>query len=182
MNVIVIPDTSMIVIPLIEKNGHTYLSPSNFSKYDNMDICEGNLTFDNLITRYSSSELPSGVKSRLYLFSNVIDRADAAIILGKRPREYERMYDSLNDLILFGGNACNNARSLMVKIVEDLNLPTLKLAYPTNQEELINLIDRTNHFLKHLKSSNEDDLNVDLTPKKDKYPVSDVKKILDNLI
>lgn len=182
MNIIVIPDASMIVIPLIERNGHTYLSPSNFSRYDNMDICEGNLTFDNLITKYSSSELPSGVKSRLYLFSNVIDRADAAIIIGKRPREYERMYDSLNDLILFGGNACNNARSLMVKIVDDLDIPTLKLAYPTTQEELINLIGRTKHFLRHLESSNDDDLNVDLTPKRDRHPASDVKKILDNLI
>ena len=182
MNIIVIPDASMIVIPLIERNGHTYLSPSNFSRYDNMDICEGNLTFDNLITRYSSSELPSGVKSRLYLFSNVIDRADAAIILGKRPREYKRMYDSLNDLILFGSNACNNARSLMVKIVDDLDIPTLKLAYPTTQEELINLIGRTKHFLRHLESSNDDDLNVDLTPKRDRHPASDVKKILDNLI
>ena len=182
MNIIVIPGASMIVIPLIERNGHTYLSPSNFSRYDNMDICEGNLTFDNLITKYSSSELPSGVKSRLYLFSNVIDRADAAIIIGKRPREYERMYDSLNDLILFGSNACNNARSLMVKIVDDLNIPTLKLAYPTTQEELINLIGRTKHFLRHLESSNDDDLNVDLTPKRDRHPASDVKKILDNLI
>ena len=182
MNIIVIPDASMIVIPLIERNGHTYLSLSNFSRYDNMDICEGNLTFDNLITRYSSSELPSGVKSRLYLFSNVIDRADAAIIIGKRPREYERMYDSLNDLILFGSNACNNARSLMVKIVDDLDIPTLKLAYPTTQEELINLIGRTKHFLRHLESSNDDDLNVDLTPKRDRHPASDVKKILDNLI
>ena len=182
MNIIVIPDASMTVIPLIERNGHTYLSPSNFSRYDNMDICEGNLTFDNLITKYSSSELPSGVKSRLYLFSNVIDRADAAIIIGKRPREYERMYDSLNDLILFGSNACNNARSLMVKIVDDLDIPTLKLAYPTTQEELINLIGRTKHFLRHLESSNDDDLNVDLTPKRDRHPASDVKKILDNLI
>jgi putative methanogenesis marker protein 5 len=182
MNVIVVPDAAMIVIPLIEKNGHRYLSPSNFSRHDNMDICEGNLTFDNLITKYSSSELPSGVKSRLYLFSNVIDRADAAIIIGKRPREYERMYDSLNDLILFGSNACNNARSLMVKIVDDLNIPTLKLAYPTTQEELINLIGPTKHFLRHLESSNDDDLNVDLTPKRDRHPASDVKKILDNLI
>ena len=182
MNIIVIPDASMIVIPLIERNGHTYLSPSNFSRYDNMDICEGNLTFDNLITKESSSELPSGVKSRLYLFANVIDRADAAIIIGKRPREYERMYDSLNDLILFGSNACNNARSLMVKIVDDLDIPTLKLAYPTTQEELINLIGRTKHFLRHLESSNDDDLNVDLTPKRDRHPASDVKKILDNLI
>jgi hypothetical protein len=92
------------------------------------------------------------------------------------------MYDSLNDLILFGSNACNNARSLMVKIVDDLNIPTLKLAYPTTQEELINLIWRTKHFLRHLESSNDDDLNVDLTPKRDRHPASDVKKILDNLI
>ena len=35
MNIIVIPDGAMIVVPLIEKNGHNYLSPTNFSKYDN---------------------------------------------------------------------------------------------------------------------------------------------------
>ena len=181
MNVIVIPDASMIVIPLIEKNGHTYLSPTDFSRYDNMDICEGNLQFDNLISRYSSSELPSGVKSRLYLFSKIIDKADAAIILGKRPKEYERMYDTLNNLILFGGNARNNAHALMIKIVEDLNIPTLKLPFPTNQKELIDLINNTNYFLKSLKSSN-DDISVDLYPKKEKYPISDVKEILDKLI
>ncbi len=178
MNVIVIPDTSMIVIPLIEKNGHTYLSPSNFSRYDNMDICEGNLTFDNLITKYASSELPSGVKSRLFLFSKVVERADAAIIIGKRPRNYERMYSPLNDLILFGGNACNNAHSLFVKIVNDLDIPALKLAFPTTQREIIDLIDKTNGFLKNLDSVGE--VGVDLMPKREKYPLSDVKKILNN--
>ena len=179
MNVIVIPDTSMIVIPLIERNGHSYLSPSNFSRYDNMDICEGNLTFDNLITKYSSSELPSGVKSRLFLFSKVIDKADAAIIIGKRPRNYRKMYNALNDLILFGGNACNNAHSLFVKIVNDLDIPTLRLAYPTTRDEIISMIDKTNHFLKNLDSYSQ--LGVDLRPKEEKYPISDVKKILDNL-
>lgn len=178
MNVIVIPDSSMIVIPLIEKNGHNYISPVNFSRYDNMDICEGNLTFDNLITRYSSSELPSGVKSRLYLFSKIIDDVDAAIIIGKRPKDYKRMYDSLNELILFGGNACNNAHSLLVKIVNDLNIPVLKLAYPTTQNEIIDLIDKTNLFLKNLESLSE--LGADLTPKKEKCPLFDVKKILNN--
>ena len=176
MNVIVIPDTSMIVIPLIEKNGHTYLSPSNFSRYDNMDICEGNLTFDNLITRYSSSELPSGVKSRLFLFSNVIDKAEAAIIIGRRPDSYKRMYNALNDLILFGGNACNNAHSLFVKIVNDLDIPTLKLAYPTTREEIIDLIDKTNTFLNNLESISE--VNTDLNAKKDSFPLDELKKIL----
>ena len=186
MNVIVIPDASMIVIPLIEKNGHTYLSPSNFSKYDNMDIIEGNLAFDNLISKYSSSELPSGVKSRLFLFSKVVEKADVAIIIGKRPKNRERMYGPLNDLILFGGNACNNAHSLEVKIVRDLNIPTLKLAYPTNQAHLIELIYKTNEFLKNLDEIdgivNEDKLTVDLYPKKEKCPIFDVKNLLDSLI
>lgn len=182
MNIIVIPDASMIVIPLIEKNGHNYISPSDFSRYDNMDICEGNLEFDSLITKYSSSELPSGVKSRLMLFSRIIDTADAAIIIGKRPKNRIRMFDALNELILFGGNSCNNAHSLMVKIVEDLNMPALKLAYPKNQEKLIDLINKTNFFLKNLKSTNDDNLTVDLYPKKDKCSVADVKKILDSLI
>ena len=179
-NVLVIPDASMIAIPLIEKNGHTYISPTNFSCYDNMDLCEGNVGFDNLISKYSSSELPSGVKSRLYLFSKIIDDADAAIVIGRRPENRVRMYDILNDLILFGGNACNNAHSLMVKIVEDLNIPVLKLAYPSNQDELIGLIDKTNIFLKDLESFS-DDLNVDLTPRKTKVPLEHVKKLLNNL-
>lgn len=179
MNIIVIPDASMIVIPLIEKNGHTYLSPTDFSRHDNMDICEGNLTFDNLITKYSSSELPSGVKSRLFLFSKVIDKADAAIIIGKRPRNYEKLYSSLNDLILFGGNACNNAHSLFVKIVNDLDIPTLRLAFPTTQEEIIDLIDKTNCFLKNLNSLEE--IGVDLRPKEERHPVFEVKKTLNNI-
>ena len=35
MKVAVIPDAAMIVVPLIEKNGHEYISPTNFSKYNN---------------------------------------------------------------------------------------------------------------------------------------------------
>ena len=180
MNILVNPDASMIVIPLIEKNGHTYISPTDFSRYDNMDLCKGNVSFDTLISRYSTGELPSGVKSRLYLFSKIIDDADAAIIIGRRPENRVRMYDALNDLILFGGNACNNAHSLMVKIVEDLNIPVLKLAYPSNQDELIGLIDKTNIFLEDLKSF-DDDLVVDLTPRKTKVPIEHVKKLLNNL-
>lgn len=186
MNVIVIPDAAMIVVPLIEKIGHTYLSPVNFSRYDNMDICEGNLTFDSLITKYSSSEIPSGVKARLFLLSQIIDDVDAAIIIGKRPKDYMRMYNSLNDVILFGSNACNNAHSLSVKIVEDLNIPILKLAYPTNREEIISLIDKANNFLRNLDNIrgtvNPDNLSSDLHIKRDKYPVHNLKKILDKLI
>ena len=185
MNILVIPDTSMIVIPLIEKNGHTYLSPSNFSKYDNMDICEGNFSFD-FLNNYSSSEIPSGVKGRLFLLANVLNEADAAIIIGRRPKNYQKIYNALNDLILFGGNSCNNFHSLAVKMVCDLNIPTLKLAYPTTQAQIINLIDKTNLFLRNLNENsgivNDDNLSTDLYVKKEKYPVNDLKKILNNLI
>ena len=186
MNVIVVPDAAMIVIPLIEKNGHAYLSPSNFSKYDNTDILEGNLAFDNIISKYSSSELPSGVKSRLFLFSKVAEKADAAIIIGKRPKNRERMYNALNDLILFGGNACNNAHSLEVRIVQELDIPTLKLAYPADRTQLIELINKTNYFLKNLEKIdgivNDDNLTAELRPKKEKYPIFDLKRLLDTLI
>lgn len=109
----------------------------------------------------------------------MIDKADAAIMIGKRPKDYEKMYSPLNDLILFGGNSCNNAHSLFVKIINDLNIPTLKLAFPTTREEIISLIGKTNCFLKNLDSYSE--LSADLRPKKDKFPVFEFKKILDNL-
>ena len=183
MNVVVVTDGSMFVIPLIEKNGHTYLSPSDFSKDNNMDICEGNLIYDKVLSSYMSSEIPSGIRGRLFLLSRVIDRAEAAIIIGKRPKNYERMYNALNDLILFGGNSCNNAHSLAVKMIQDLNIPTLKLAYPINRQELISLIDKTNNFLRNLDeitwTVNEDNLTSDLHPKKEKYPIKD---LLDKLI
>ncbi len=186
MNVVVVPDAAMIVIPLIERNGHTYLSPSNFSRYDNMDICEGRLSYENILTPYLSSELPSGIRGRLFLLSKVLDKADAAIVIGKRPKNYVKMYDVLNDLILFGGNACNNAHSLEVKMIQDLDIPTLKLAYPTNQSQIIELIDRTNSFLKNLKDLsgivNEDNMDTDLNRKHDKCPVYDVEKIFNESI
>ena len=59
----------------------------------------------------------------------------------------------------------------------------VKLAYPTNQEHLIDLIDKTNYFLRNLDNdSNPDNLSVDLKPKIDKMPISDVKELLDKFI
>ena len=96
------------------------------------------------------------------------------------------MYDVLNDIILFGGNACNNAHSLTVKMIYDLDIPTLKLAYPTTRSQIIDLINRTDLFLKNLnynsKNVNDDDLTMDLVKKQYKCPLNDLKGILNNLI
>jgi putative methanogenesis marker protein 5 len=176
MNVIVIPDGAMIIVPLIEKNGHTYLSPTNFSKYDN----EVNLNPDFRVNM--SSETPSGVRGRISLLAPLLEKADAAIILGQRPAKYDRMYDVLNELILFCGNGCNNAHSLSVNIVSQLDIPILKLAYPTNRDEIIELIDKVNLFLRDFDSSIGCDLNVDLKKKNEKISLNDFEKVLNNLI
>ena len=63
--------------------------------------------------------------------------------------------------------------------MNDLDIPTLKLAFPTTQDEIIELIDKTNRFLRNLDSYSE--LSTDLKPKIDKYPIFELKKILDNL-
>lgn len=177
MKVAVIPDAAMIVVPLIEKNGHEYISPTNFSKYNNMDVSSGKcddtqapytLNRDNILlgSSYFSNELPSGVKGRLTLFSRVLELADAFIVLGKRPEHYKRMYDVLNELILFGGSGCSNERNMVMALIKDKGVPILELAYPTTRNDLIDVINRTNDFLKNLTSINgivnEDNLDIDL--------------------
>ena len=92
------------------------------------------------------------------------------------------MYNVLNELILFCGKGCINAHSVAIKILSELNIPILKLAYPTTRSEIINLIERVNLFLKNLetldKTVNDDNLNVDLVNKSDKVPFNEFKKIL----
>ncbi|MBR0271458.1 MAG: DUF2112 family protein [Methanobrevibacter sp.] len=192
MNVIVIPDGAMIIVPLIEKNGHSYLSPTNFSKYNNeLDL---NPDFNIFVQEFSgfckqerfkvnlSSETPSGVRGRISLLAPLLDKADAAIILGQRPLKYEPMYDVLNELILFCGNGCNNAHSLAAHIVGQLDIPVLRLAYPTTRDEIIDLINRVNLFLKDFDTSVSDDINTDLKKPDEKLPFSDFKKILNSSI
>ncbi|WP_407380318.1 DUF2112 family protein [Methanobrevibacter sp.] len=176
MNVIVIPDGAMIIVPLIEKNGHTYLSPTNFSKYDN----ELNLNPDFRVNL--SSETPSGVRGRISLLAPLLDKTDAAIILGQRPPKYNPMYDVLNELILFCGNGCNNAHSLAASIVSQIDIPVLRLAYPTTREEIIDLIRRVNLFLKDFDESVSDDINTDLKKPSSRVSYSDFKKIFNESI
>ena len=145
MKVAVIPDAAMIVVPLIEKNGHEYISPTNFSKYNNMDVSSGKcddtqapytLNRDNILlgSSYFSNELPSGVKGRLTLFSRVLELADAFIVLGKRPEHYKRMYDVLKNLTSINGIV--NEDNLDI----DLKKPKKSLNYKEFKKILDDLI------------------------------------------
>lgn len=146
------------------------------------------LNRDNILlgSSYFSNELPSGVKGRLTLFSRVLELADAFIVLGKRPEHYKRMYDVLNELILFGGSGCSNERNMVMALIKDKGAPILELAYPTTRNDLIDVINRTNDFLKNLTSINgivnEDNLDIDLKKPKKSLNYKEFKKILDDLI
>ena len=59
-----------------------------------------------------------------------------------------------------------------------MDIPTLKLAFPTTRDEIISLIDKTNSFLTNLESYSE--LDTDLKPPEVKHPVFEVEKILNN--
>ena len=97
---------------------------------------------------YFSNELPSGVKGRLTLFYPILEEADIFIILKKRPKQYKRMYNTLNELILFGSTGCINSYNLTISLVKNKKTPVLELDYPTTKEEIISLINQTNDFLK----------------------------------
>lgn len=199
MKVAVIPDAAMIVIPLIEKNGHEYISPTNFSKYndhENADLDDKldrnkppfTLYGDRILIgdKYTTNEVPSGVRGRLSLMDNIIQNAEAAIILGHRPKGYKPMYDVLNELILFGGTGCINEHNLVVNIMKNRNIPILEVAHPNNQEEIIRLIDRVNDFLRNLEKYrgkkilfNDDDLTIDLNQRESKkIDLNEFNKIL----
>ena len=82
---------------------------------------------------------------------------------------------------MFCGNGCNNAHSLAVSIVGQMDIPVLKLAYPTTRDEIIDLIDKVNLFLKDFDSSLGDDLNADLANKHEKVSLDEFKKIIGKL-
>lgn len=201
MKVAVIPDAAMIVIPLIEKNGHEYISPTNFSKFNNNQNADPDDKIDRnkapftlygdrilIGNKYTTNEVPSGVRGRLSLMDNIIQNAEAAIILGQRPKDYKPMYDTLNELILFGGTGCINEHRLVINIMKSRKIPILEIAHPNNQKDLINLIDRTNTFLKNLEKYknkkilfNEDNLTLELKQKEnDKIDLKKLENIFKN--
>ena len=71
-------------------------------------------------------------------------------------------------------------------LIKDKKVPILELAYPTTRNDLINVIDRANDFLKNLTSINgivnEDNLDADLKKHEGSLDYKEFKKILDDLI
>lgn len=199
MKIAVIPDAAMIVVNMINKYGHEYLSSTNLSTeklrqkdpYDEAPFDESlppfNMTGKNPLigNKYTSNETPSGLRGRMSLFDNIIQNSDAAIIIGNPPLKYSHMYDTLNELILFGCVSCGNLDRLVVHLLKQKNMPILELAYPTTQKDLEKFIQRIKEFLLKLDDIqgkklliNDDNLNIDLRQHKQKIALNEFEEII----
>ena len=199
MKIAVIPDAAMIIVSLVTRYGHEYLSSTNFSK-DNIrhDDISDEESFDESsppftmtgydalkANKYTCNETPSGFRGRLSLYENILENAEAAIIIGNPPKNYNHMYDTLNEMILFGCVSCNNQQQLLIKLLKDKQMPILEVAYPQSRDQLIHMINRIKIFLENLEKYkgkkylfNEDNLTVDLKPNTQRIELEEFKKIV----
>ncbi|WP_292474611.1 DUF2112 family protein [Methanosphaera sp.] len=203
MKIALIPEGGVLLTNLIYKNGHTPLQMYNMSPekarekdpYDE-EVIDYDSELYNLTGRvvqegnkYVGNEVPSGIKGRLTLADHIIQEAEAAIVLGRAPKNRVRMYDRLNSVILlYGGVGTGNFPKFLLYQLRKKKIPRLEMAYPTNREELIILFDRTNTFLQNLENypedyvSNEDNLTTDGIPKKKKIKIEEFEEIVKNMI
>lgn len=202
MKIAVIPDGAMIIVSMINRYGHEYLSSTNLSQeklrnkdpYDDSDFDMSlppfTMTSKNALSgnKYASCESPSGLRGRMSLFDNIIENSEAAIFMGEPPLKYNHMYDTLNELILFGCVSCGNQYNLVRHILEKKDIPILKLAYPLNKKELIIFIDKIRYFLENLEDNkgnkiiyNDDNLSIDLKKHDDKLSIDDFKDIINEI-
>ena len=202
MKIALIPEGGVLLTNLIYKNGHTPLqmyemSPEKAREKDPYDdelidhespLCNLNATKIQKGNKYVTNEVPSGIKGRLTLADHIIQEAEAAIILGRAPKNRERMYDKLNStILLYGGVGRGNFPKYLLYRLRKKNIPRLEMAYPRNRDELINLFQRTNTFLQNLQEypqdyvSNDDNLNTDGIQQKKKLSPKEFEEIVEKI-
>ena len=167
MKVAIFPDSAMVLLNQVNKSPHELLSNYDrmYRERQNEETMEEyrkdvNKSSEKSIhdmphlvpkrgIKYSGTEAPSGVLGRMSIVGPVIDEAEAVIMLTGRPEKH--MYNTLNELILFGGGTgCLNTKLLMESQIREKNIPFLKVYYPNTEQEIIDLIDEVNSFLDYL--------------------------------
>lgn len=182
MKIAVVPDMAMMVVNMINKTHHECLYACNISEDDlkKHDVTKSDNAIDynkppfnmegynmNEYMKYVSFDEPSGVKGRLILYDNIIKNAEAAIIINDTTKKKDKMYNTLNELILFSCISCHNAHNIVVHNIRNKNIPRLELSYPTTYDELVKFIRDIHEFLENVDDMNSDtvvDMRVDEKP------------------
>ncbi|WP_295722317.1 DUF2112 family protein [uncultured Methanobrevibacter sp.] len=199
MKVAIIPDSAMLILNPVNKSKHQLLSEFDriYKEGKNKEIIEEykkdvhkssekthTIEGINPYTgiKYCGYEAPSGVLGRMSKIGPIIDEADAVVMLtGNSPNH---MYNTLNELILFGSSGCLNTLRLLESQIKSRKIPFLKLDYPDTREDLINIIDEENNFLKYLEDLETGKVNEPYKIKhekvvcEDKISVNELEEIL----
>lgn len=184
MKVAIFPDSAMVLLNQVNKSQHELLSNYDrmYKERMNQETMEEyrkdvNKSSEKSIhdmpylvprhgIKYSGTEAPSGVLGRMSIIGPVIDEAEAVIMMSGSPKNH--MYNTLNELILFGGGTgCLNTKLLMESQIREKNIPFLILDYPNTAQEIIELIDEINNFLDYLGELEEGKANGEYVRK---YP------------
>lgn len=169
MKIAVIPDMAMMVVNLVNKMGHECLCACNITQdnLENHEITNDDECFIdyskppfnmkgynmNEYMKYTSFDEPSGVKGRVILYDNIIENSDAVIIINENThtKDNEKMYDTLNELILFSCISCHNAYEVLVHEIRRKKIPRLELTKPSSRDELIKFIEDITEFLENVE-------------------------------
>jgi putative methanogenesis marker protein 5 len=143
--IFIYPMNSLILSDIVEHYGHQPLTMmSGIRNAENRDRCLDNnefLTFEpRRGLKYLPVEVPSGVRGRLSIIGNLIEEADASIIMEDAD-------------FGFGCGGCARTNEVIPHIVMLQGIPTLKVKMPTDLDSAKDLVRNIQDFLSSLERS-----------------------------
>jgi putative methanogenesis marker protein 5 len=147
MNVLVYPPNSLILADLVERSGHEPVvlmrEVGEHVRDAEIDAPPMNITEEDLkrALRYVSVEEPAGLKGRVGLLAPLLEKADAAIILGDAPPT-------------FGCMGCAVADEFFKFLIRKRGIPTLEVKYEGG-ERMDEMVSAVMEFLKQLSAEQQ---------------------------
>ncbi len=144
MKVFIVPPNSLILFDLVERFGHEPLSTMQLIQemVDNLEIDSPplNVTPDDVKRglKYAGIEVPSGIRGRLAVWSELFEQADATIIMEDAP-------------YAFGCVGCHRTNLILNYLLRQRGMPLLELRYPLDDEEAMTMVLQVKGFLGGLK-------------------------------
>jgi putative methanogenesis marker protein 5 len=145
--IFIFPPNSLILYDLVKREGHEPLGlgeevGKNLRKPE-IDSPPMNITpeFPRRGLKYAAIEVPSGVRGRLALIGPLIEEAEGAIIV-EEPEA------------LFGCASCGRTNEFMLYIIKQRGIPSIRVPYPSNEEDAKIMLVKIRKFLKSMGEKN----------------------------
>lgn len=144
MNIFIYPSNSLILYDLVERFGHKPLAVMQEIRKKvttaGIDSPPLNITPEDPKhgLKYAAVEVPAGVRGRMSLFDQLIEDAEAAILVEDAP-------------IGFGCMGCQRTSELLGFLIRAKRVPILELNYPTSDDEAKSFTYQISEFLNELQ-------------------------------